>query len=110
MVTFASSNNKNIKIMVNNMKKMLADQQKINEAVKAVFNLFSDCPYATYVEAMAEAQTQIIGLMELAKQQAAIHDANEEIQTSDITQFLMDVSSLYKVLRPFAEMVGDTND
>ena len=76
--------------MVNNMKKMLADQQKINEAVKAVFNLFSDCPYATYVEAMAEAQTQIIGLMELAK--------------------LMDVSSLYKVLRPFAEMVGDTND
>ena len=110
MVTFASSNNKNIKIMVNNMKKMLADQQKINEAVKAVFNLFSDCPYATYVEAMAEAQTQIIGLMEMAKQQAAIHDANEEIQTSDITQFLMDVSSLYKVLRPFAEMVGDTND
>ena len=96
--------------MVNNMKKMLADQQKINEAVKAVFNLFSDCPYATYVEAMAEAQTQIIGLMEMAKQQAAIHDANEEIQTSDITQFLMDVSSLYKVLRPFAEMVGDTND
>ena len=91
--------------MANNMKKMLADQQKINEAVKAVFNFFSDCPYATYVEAMAEAQTQIIGLMEMAKQQAAIHNANEEIQTSDITQFLMDVNSLYKVLRPFAEMV-----
>lgn len=96
--------------MANNMKKMLADQQKINEAVKAIFNLFSECPYASYMEDMAEAQTQIISLMEMAKQQAAIHDACDEIQTSDITMFLMDVSSIFKILRPFAEMLNDSND
>ena len=93
---------------MNNMKKMLADQQKINEAVEAVFHFFSDCPYSTHMEMMAEAQTQIIGLMELAKQQAAIRPLREEVQTSDITLFLMDASSILKVLRPFADMMNCT--
>ena len=95
---------------MNNMKKMLADQQKINEAVKAIFNVFNDCPYASYVETMAEAQTQIVGLMEMAKQHAAIHSSNEEIETYEITQFLMEVSCLYRLLRPFADMINNSND
>ena len=94
---------------MNKFKKSLEDQQKINEAVKAIFNLFSDCPYASYVESMAEAQTQIIGLMEMAKQQAAIHEASEEIQTNDIAMFLMDMSAFFKVLRPFADMLNESN-
>ncbi len=93
---------------MNKFKKTLEDQQKINEAVKAIFNLFSDCPYASYVEEMAEAQTQIIGLMEMAKQQAAIHEPSEEIQTNEITMFLMDMSSFFKVLRPFADMLNES--
>ena len=93
--------------MANNMKKMLADQQKINEAVKAIFNYFRDCPYASYVEQLADAQTQIIALMELAKQQAAIRGACEEVQTDGITTFLMDASYQLKLLRPFAELLGD---
>ena len=93
--------------MANNLKKTLADQHKINEAVKYIFNVFSDTPYATYVEEMAEAQTQIIGLMELAKQQAAIHEPLDMVDTDGISQFLMDVRTFFKLLRPFADMVGD---
>ena len=94
---------------MNKFKKSLEDQQRIDEALKAICNLFTDCRYASYVEEMAEAQTQIIGLMEMAKQQAAIHDASEEIQTNDIAMFLMDMSAFFKVLRPFADMLNESN-
>jgi len=94
---------------MSNMKKTLENQQRMNEAVNAIFDFFNDCPYASYIESMAEAQTQIIGLMELAKQQAAIQTPSNEVQTYEITQFLMDVNALYKLLRPFSEMIN-TND
>ena len=47
------------------MKKMLENQQKVNEAVKAITNYFEDSPYETDLELMLDATTQIVGLMDL---------------------------------------------
>ena len=89
------------------MKKMLADQQKINEAVKKILQYFgTEVPYTDHLEQMLDAQAQIIALMEMAKQQAAIHDPHDEVETDEITQFLCDVRCYLRLLKPFAEMVG----
>ena len=90
---------------MSNMKKMLENQQKTNEAVKAIADYFRDTWYESELELMFSATTQIVGLMELAKQQA-IKDRMSEVEfsTSEITVFLQVVRSYLKLLKPFAEM------
>ena len=91
---------------MNNMKKMLENQQKVSEAVKAITNYFEDSPYDTDLELMLNATTQIVGLMELAKQQMVITRGMDELvfKTDDITIFLRVVNEHLKMLRPFAMM------
>lgn len=88
------------------MKKMLENQQKVNEAVKAITNYFEDSPYETDLELMLDATTQIVGLMELAKQQMIKTSGMDELEfkTDDITIFLRVVNEHLKMLRPFAIM------
>lgn len=92
--------------MNNNMKKMLENQQKVNEAVKAITDYFTDSPYETDLELMLDATTQIVGLMELAKQQMIKTSGMDELEfkTDDITIFLRVVNEHLKMLRPFALM------
>lgn len=92
--------------MSSNMKKMLENQQKVNEAVKAITNYFEDSPYETDLELMLDATTQIVGLMELAKQQMIKTSGMDELEfkTDDITIFLRVVNEHLKMLRPFAMM------
>jgi len=92
--------------MSNNMKKMLENQQKVSEAVKAITNYFEDSPYDTDLELMLNATTQIVGLMELAKQQMIVTRGMDELvfKTDDITIFLRVVNEHLKMLRPFAMM------
>lgn len=91
---------------MSNMKKMLENQQKVNEAVKAITNYFEDSPYDTDLELMLDATTQIVGLMELAKQQMIKTSGMDELEfkTDDITIFLRVVNEHLKMLRPFAMM------
>lgn len=88
------------------MKKMLENQQKVNEAVKAITNYFEDSPYETDLELMLDATTQIVGLMELAKQQMVVTRGMDELtfKTDDISIFLRVVNEHLKMLRPFAMM------
>jgi len=88
------------------MKKMLENQQKVSEAVKAITNYFEDSPYDTDLELMLDATTQIVGLMELAKQQMIKTSgmAELEFKTDDISIFLRVVNEHLKMLRPFAMM------
>jgi len=88
------------------MKKMLENQQKVSEAVKAITNYFEDSPYDTDLELMLNATTQIVGLMELAKQQMVITRGMDELvfKTDDISIFLRVVNEHLKMLRPFAMM------
>lgn len=91
---------------MNNMKKMLENQQKVSEAVKAITDYFEDSPYETDLELMLNATTQIVGLMELAKQQMVVTRGMDELvfKTDDITIFLRVVNEHLKMLRPFAMM------
>jgi hypothetical protein len=94
---------------MSNMKKMLDSQQKMNEAVKAITSYFEDSPYETDLDLMLDATTQIVGLMELAKQQMIKTSGMDELEfkTDDITIFLRVVNEHLKMLRPFAMMAED---
>lgn len=85
---------------------MLESQQKMSEAVKAITDYFEDNPYDTDLELMLDATTQIVGLMELAKQQMVVTRGMDELvfKTDEITIFLRVVNEHLKMLRPFAMM------
>ena len=88
---------------MNNMKKTLADQQRMNEAANAIVEYFAECyPYEEHLEQMVDAQTEIVALMELAKQRAAIGGSRCEVDTETITVFLQAVRTYLKLLKPFA--------
>lgn len=88
-----------------NFKKQLANQQKVNEAVNAIFNHFDD--YGSYCEhyrTMANAQAEIMQMMELSLLQAA--NGGCGVAMDDIASFICDVQHVYKLLQPFADMMG----
>jgi hypothetical protein len=89
------------------MKTMLDNQQKVNEAVKEITDYFMHVTYEDDLELMFSAQTQIVGLMELAKQQMINSHGHDELNfiTNDITTFLQTVREYLHMLKPFAKMV-----
>lgn len=92
---------------MNDMKKMLENQQRVNESVKAITDYFEGVTYEDDLELMFSAQTQIIGLMELAKQQMANTKGHDELifLTNNITTFMQTVRDYLHMLKPFAKMV-----
>ena len=90
------------------MKGMLESQQKINEAVKSITDYFEGVSYEEDLELMFSAQTQIVGLMELAKQQMINSHGKDELsfKTDDITMFMQTIREYLHMLKPFAQMVG----
>lgn len=97
---------------MNNMKKMLVNQQKMNEAVNAITNYFGDINYKDELEMMFSATTQIVGLMELAKQQMIASRGRDELEfrTDEITMFLQTVREYLHFLRPFAELMENEKE
>ena len=93
---------------MSNMKGMLESQQKINEAVKSITDYFEGVSYEDDLELMFSAQTQIVGLMELAKRQMINSHGKDELsfKTDDITMFMQTIREYLHMLKPFAQMVG----
>ena len=93
---------------MSNMKGMLESQQKINEAVKSITDYFEGVSYEDDLELMFSAQTQIVGLMELAKRQMVNSHGKDELsfKTDDITMFMQTIREYLHMLKPFAQMVG----
>lgn len=90
-----------------NMKKMLENQQKVMDAAKFIMYYFgSDTKYEDILETMLRAQTQIIGMMELVKQQMINTQGGDELefQTDVITLFLRDVFNFLQMMKPLAEL------
>ncbi len=87
---------------------MLESQQKINEAVKSITDYFEGVSYEEDLELMFSAQTQIVGLMELAKRQMVNSHGKDELsfKTDDITMFMQTIREYLHMLKPFAQMVG----
>ena len=92
---------------MDNMKLMLENQQKVNEAVKTITDYFLHVTYEDDLELMFSAQTQIVGLMELAKQQMINTKGHDELSfvTNNITTFMQTVRDYLHMLKPFAKMV-----
>jgi len=96
---------------MSNLRKTIDTQQRINEAAKTVIDYFChEMPYVVHLEAMLSAQTQIIGLMELAKQHMIHSNGNDELefQTDEITMFLRNVHHYLEMLKPFIEIGEET--
>ena len=96
---------------MSNFKKVLEQQKEINEAVAKIVEYFGkEMPYFVHIEQMVDAQTEILGLLELAKEQnrdktfPTIEDSSEEI-----ILFLRDVRTYLKLLKPFIELTGQLN-
>ena len=89
------------------MKGMLESQQKINEAVKSITDYFEGVSYEDDLELMFSAQTQIVGLMELAKRQMVNSHGKDELsfKTDEITLFMQTIREYLHMLKPFAAMV-----
>ena len=97
---------------MNNMKKMLDNQQKMNEAVTAITNYFAEINYEDELELMFSATTQIVGLMELAKKQMIASRGRDELEfrTDEISMFLQTVREYLHFIRPFAELMNSEKE
>ena len=92
---------------MNNLKKVIDNQQKINEAVNNIMEYFSEeMPYVVHLETMLDAQTQILGMMDLVKK-LAMTDRNGAgaFELESVTLFLQDVRHYLTMLKPFVEMI-----
>lgn len=94
-----------------NLRNVLDTQQRINEAAKTIMDYFGrEMPYTIHLEQMLNAQTQIIGLMELVKMHMISNPDDElDFQTDEITLFLRDVHHYLKMLKPFIELAEEQN-
>jgi hypothetical protein len=97
---------------MSNLRKALESQQKMNEAVNTVADYFRDTSYETELELILSATTQIVGLMELAKQRMINTRGRDELEfkTDEISLFLRVVNEYLKMLKPFAEMMEGKED
>lgn len=88
-----------------NFKKQLENQQKINDAVQDIFKfLEEETNFSEMYCTMAQAQTCIMRLMETNRFYEA--NGNFSTPTDEITNFIYDVSEVYKLLKPFATIMG----
>lgn len=93
---------------MSNVKKTIDTQKAINEAVEGIFNYFKrESSYAESLETMAEAQMELMHLMEMNRI-ASEHPSLEldTMPTTHISSFVYDYSCLLKLLRPFAKLMG----
>jgi len=90
------------------LKKSIETQKAINDAVDAIFAHFKDVvSYAQTLETMADAQVELMELMEINRQVAANSDFRiESVPTGDINTFVYEVREVYRLLRPFAKLIG----
>ena len=88
--------------MANKMKKMLADQQRINEAVQALVDNFKvHGSMADYYEHMAKTQAMMLATMGDNLKGGAI-----ELPV-DVAFFFDEVVQLFEMLKPFDQMAQE---
>jgi hypothetical protein len=91
-----------------NLKRTPEMQKAINEAVDAIFNHFGEViSFADTLQTMNEAQVQLMELMEINRRVAANSEYNiESVPTDNINTFVYEVHEAYRLLRPFAKLMG----
>lgn len=88
--------------MANKMKKMLADQQRINEAVQALVDNFKiHGSMADYYEHLAKTQAMMLATMGDNRKGGAI-----ELPV-DVAFFFDELVQIFEMLKPFDEMAQE---
>ena len=93
---------------MSNFKKTIETQKPINEAVEAIFKHFKEemC-YSETLETMADAQVEMMELMEINRYVAACPSLGmHSVTVTSITNFIHEANEAYKLLRPFAKLMG----
>ena len=93
---------------MSNFKKTIETQKTINEAVEAIFKHFKEeISYAQTLETMADAQVEMMELMEINRYIAACPSLGmNSVPVTSITNFIHEANEAYKLLRPFAKLMG----
>ncbi len=93
---------------MSNFRKTIETQKAINEAVEEIFRHFRDViSYAETLETMADAQVEFMELMEINRTIAANSELGmESVPTEDIVNFIHEANQAYRLLRPFAKLMG----
>lgn len=93
---------------MSNFKKTIETQKAISDAVEAIFEHFRiEISYAETYETMADAQVELMQLMELNRYVATCPSLGiTSIPVESLTNFIHDANKAYKLLRPFAKLMG----
>ena len=93
---------------MSNFKKTIETQKAINEAVESIFQHFkSEISYAETLETMADAQVELMELMEINRCIAESPSLGmDSVPVTSITNFIQEANEAYKLLRPFAKLMG----
>ena len=97
-----------VKSIMSNFRKTIETQKAINQAVEEIFKHFRDViSYAETLETMADAQVELMELMEINRIIAANSEHGlETVPTDDIVNFIHEANQAYRLLRPFAKLMG----
>lgn len=93
---------------MSNFKKTIETQKVINDAVEAIFKHFKEeiC-YADTLETMANAQVEMMELMEINRVVAESSSLGMlSVPVTNITNFIHEANEAYKLLKPFAKLMG----
>ena len=90
------------------LQQTIETQKVINEAVEAIFKHFRrEISYAESLEKMMDAQVEIMEMMELNRIVAANSEYGlDTVPTGEVNAFIYEVNEVYKLLRPFAKLMG----
>ena len=93
---------------MSSFKKTIETQKAINEAVEAIFEHFRrEISYAESYETMADAQVELMQLIEINRFIAVSPSLNlTSVPVDSITNFIHEANEAYKLLRPFAKLLG----
>ena len=94
--------------IMSNFRKTIETQKAINGAVEEIFRHFRDViSYAETLETMADAQVELMELMEINRTIAANSEYGlETVPTDNIVNFIHEANQAYRLLRPFAKLMG----
>lgn len=93
---------------MNNFKKTLDNQQKINEATNAIFHhLKNVANFSSHYVCMSKAQTNIMVMATQYRNLLAQHKGElDYTYDEDITEFMWLTSQVFDLIKPFASMIG----
>lgn len=91
-----------------NFKQTVETQKAINEAVEGIFTYFrEESSYVEVMESMTDAQMEFMEMMELNRHITACPSLGiDTVPTADINSFIYQASRIIKLLRPFANLMG----